>query len=1397
MTKHIFTLFLYFLCAMLAMAQNNAVPHDKMQQIYSEIRTDNKYGLVIAPTDNNHKMDCPTVFRHDGRWYMSYLIYNGKGGKDGRGYETWLAVSDNLLEWSTLGRILPFADEGSGRWDENQRAGYIALIDNTWGGSYEPKKFNGKYWMSYFGGKGQGYESGQLHEGMAFTTGDITTAHVWQTLDNHTLSPTDKDAGWWESITQYKSSIFYDKDKKLGKPFVLFYNAGGINPANNVKAERIGIALSADMKNWTRYAGNPVVNHEEGISGDAYIQRIGDLYVMFYFGAFRKDRAYQAFNTFACSYNLIDWTDWTGDDLIYPSEKYDERFAHKSCVIKWNGTVYHFYCAVNNDDQRGIAVSTSRNFGKSLLRFPKPDKETFRKEISLNNDWATKYLASTNIPINRESEYKKYFSDTIITSSLSDGAWQVVNIPHNHDNYYGARRLKHGNLHGTALYRKSFTIENQGVGKRYFLFFEGVGSIAEVYVNGHLLGEHAGGRTTFTLDITDYLNFSTPNLLFVLAHHPAMLTTLPWVCGGCSSEWGFSEGSQPLGIFRPVTLVVSNEVRIEPFGVYAFNNIPEIQENDTSFLLNISTEIKNYGNREAVYEIVQKLTDSNGKQIARIADTITLKPNELKTIYQKSKAIVNPHLWDLTNPYLYKLITMIRENGKLIDQETTPYGFRWIQFPKNNPSGDQRFFLNGKAVFINGTCEYEHILGGSHAFADEQIEARMRQMHAAGFNAFREGHQPHNLRYLEWADRNGMLFWSQFSAHIWYDTPEFRQNFTTLMRDWIRERRNSPSLILWGLQNESVLPSDFAAECTQIIRETDKSSPSQRLVTTCNGGTGTDWNVVQNWSGTYGGNIENYANELRRPDQLLNGEYGAWRSVGLHSENEFDANSKNYSEERFCHILERKITLAEQVKDSVVGQFQWLYASHDNPGRVQNDEGSRPIDKIGPFNYKGLVTIWDEPTDAYYLYRAAYADKLREPMVYIVSHTWADRFTEKGIKNNITVYSNCDEVRMQFLSKSARFRDIYFISGEKVGNGKFVFNNVDIQSNTITVAAYVNGELRAEDVLHLKNFDSSDNNNIEAKNIQNKKTGKLNYIYRVNCGGDNYTDNYGNRWLADVPKQAGNYWGSTSWADEWKYLAWNTASQSQTTDPIDGTDDDELFRSFRYGRDKLKYQFPLPDGEYQVELYFVETWWGRANIDAEGFRIFDVAISGDTVLKKLDVFKEVGFNKLLKKTVSGKSKNGLLEISFPRTLAGQATISAIAIATEKKNIKAAASSPNDIKIIPSPEDIDVFQAVSYKNDSVNVAKNTFSWTITPGVANIYALRFKYQNTGKETIKAEITIIDSKGETMRNDIMQFPPTPGKWKIINTTTGSQINAGKYKIIISTQTIDNLKFDGLEVQ
>jgi predicted GH43/DUF377 family glycosyl hydrolase len=352
--------------ALRAQSARDPVSDSVMESIYRQVQTPYKYGLVIAPSENSEKADCPTVFRKAGRWYMTYIIYNG------RGYETWLARSRDLLHWSTLGRILSFSD--STDWDANQKAGYAALEDYRWGGSYRLQRYDHRYWMSYFGGQGRGYEKGMLSIGIAYTKGNPAKAHQWKRLDHPVLTIKDTGVSWWDNHALYKSTVILDKTKSTGHPFVMFYNANG-DSVSKRGAERIGMAVSDDMIHWKRFGKNPVLDHHQGITGDPYMERIGKVWVMFYFGAFWKHSS-GAFNRFACSYDLVHWTDWKGKKLIEPSETYDEVFAHKSCVIKYKGVVYHFYCAVDKAFQRGIAVATSKDLGTSSVNFVTPPKKS-------------------------------------------------------------------------------------------------------------------------------------------------------------------------------------------------------------------------------------------------------------------------------------------------------------------------------------------------------------------------------------------------------------------------------------------------------------------------------------------------------------------------------------------------------------------------------------------------------------------------------------------------------------------------------------------------------------------------------------------------------------------------------------------------------------------------------------------------------------------------------------------------------------------------------------------------------------------------------------------------------------------------------------------------------------
>lgn len=323
--------------------RNETVPHEAMAAVYEAVKTPVKRGIVI-PAPENGAVDCPSVYRFNGLWYMLYVETLNKVG-----YETCLAVSDDLLKWEPLGKVLPFSNQG---WDAKQAGGGIALVDPIWGGSAEVQQHDGRYWLSYLGGALEGYETDPLSIGMAFTRRP-DRAEPWERVaGNPVLSPSDPDARPFEKKTLYKSYILRDPARSLGAQYIMYYNGKQEGPGT----ERIGMALSDDMIHWKRHGSGPVIdNGPRGISGDPQIVRMGDLWVMFYFGHVWKPKA---FDTFACSYDLEHWTRWDGPHLVEPSEPWDATFAHKPWLIRWEGVVCHFYCAVG-DKGRAIALATS------------------------------------------------------------------------------------------------------------------------------------------------------------------------------------------------------------------------------------------------------------------------------------------------------------------------------------------------------------------------------------------------------------------------------------------------------------------------------------------------------------------------------------------------------------------------------------------------------------------------------------------------------------------------------------------------------------------------------------------------------------------------------------------------------------------------------------------------------------------------------------------------------------------------------------------------------------------------------------------------------------------------------------------------------------------------------
>ena len=321
------------------------------------------------------------------------------------------------------------------------------------------------------------------------------------------------------------------------------------------------------------------------------------------------------------------------------------------------------------------------------------------------------------------------------------------------------------------------------------------------------------------------------------------------------------------------------------------------------------------------------------------------------------------------------------------------------------------------------------------------------------------------------------------------------------------------------------------------------------------------------------------------------------------------------------------------------------------------------------------------------------------------------------------------------------------------------------------------------------------------------------YLYRVNCGGDAFTDEFGQEWQADDTIH------SHSWGQDFEGISALQASQRHITTDIRGTMSDPLFQRFRFGRHRLWYDLPTPvvndnaidTTNYRIELYFTEPWHGRDASEAadyEGLRIFDVAVNDQTVINDLDPWAEAGYCGALKRVVYAKARNGRLRISFPEVKSGQAVICGIAVAATQSVAKTPsvptlswqALDTDTIARLPKdelPKDTEARPASVYQPEKPKVKGQELQGTtfiITPGLGQEYALRFRYKNTTGEPVAARMTLTDAKGAILVDREVSFPPTPNKFKMLSTTTDTQINAGTYVLLIETQYVE---FKELEVQ
>ena len=375
------------------------------------------------------------------------------------------------------------------------------------------------------------------------------------------------------------------------------------------------------------------------------------------------------------------------------------------------------------------------------------------------------------------------------TPSFADSSWRKVDLPHDwsiearpeKDNPGGAGEGFFAG--GTGWYRKSFQAPAAWKGKRVSVEFDGVYQNATVYLNGHKLGTHPYGYTAFSFDLTSELSFSGANVLAVRVDNSAQP----------NSRW--YSGS---GIYRHVRVVVTDPTHVAHWGVFV--TTPEVSS--ASAKVSLHASVANESEKQDQVGVETTLFDKAGNKVGSGESKLTIAPGS-ETQSAQEITVASPALWSPDSPTMYRAVTQVRKDGKVVDEVTTPFGIRSLMW-----CAEKGLLLNGKSIKLTGgSVHHDNGPLGAAAF-DRAEERRVELLKAAGYNAVRTAHNPPSSAFLDACDRLGLLVLDEpfdvWKAHkVKYDyASDFEEWWKRDVSAMVLRDRNHPSIVIWGIGNE-------------------------------------------------------------------------------------------------------------------------------------------------------------------------------------------------------------------------------------------------------------------------------------------------------------------------------------------------------------------------------------------------------------------------------------------------------------------------------------------------------------------------------------------------------------------------------------------------------------------
>lgn len=645
-------------------------------------------------------------------------------------------------------------------------------------------------------------------------------------------------------------------------------------------------------------------------------------------------------------------------------------------------------------------------------------------------------------PFNDGWTFKKgpFQNDPVLFSAGFDSRWQEVKIPHTW-NATDMQNDKKDYYAGEAYYKKEYTPAEEQKDKRTFLRFEGVGSVAEVYVNKVFAGNHKGAYSAFAVEITKLLKYGERNEILVKVDNSPRPDVIP-INNTLFGVYG--------GIYRPVQLITTDKVNIAVTD-YASPGIYISQKDVNRKSAGVDVKIKLENKEKQAKEVLLSTTvyERDGKVKARQQSPVVVLPQGRQT-YEHNIVVKNPHLWQgLEDPYLYKVVVRVTAGGEVIDEVTQPLGLRHFEL-----RAADGMYLNGKKVPMYGVCRHQDWWGLGSALTDKEHDTDLAIIKEIGATTIRFAHYQQSERIYAKCDSIGFMIWAEIPFVNRVSTQE-GDNAKQQLTELIRQNYNHPSIYTWGLHNEVYTPYNYTVSLTTELNDLAKTEDPGRYTVSVNGysvvdqesNLNADIQGINHYFGWYGGkigDIEKWVTGMEKnfPGyKVIFSEYGA--EANIHQQEEVVGEVGRYFSQFYPETFATKF---HEIQWGVISKHPYLLASYvwntfdfATPATAQGGVKAR--------NMKGLVTF-DRKTkkDPFYWYKANWS---KEPVLYITQRRATQRENEL---TPVTVYSNTGTPRL-------------FVNGVEVKTFKtgttpvhYIFENVKLTEGENIIEAKVDNK---------------------------------------------------------------------------------------------------------------------------------------------------------------------------------------------------------------------------------------------------------------------------------------------------------------------------------------------------